>query len=319
MRVFPFNEKGVSEDEFANTVLKMDVLPQHKSSDTYGEFTEFKNHYGQVIGKKYEENGHYDGDTPIREPQYMVMGEHMSMVYDYRKKLRETTVSANIKLIGSDINPRLKGMTANISDWFTQVSPIQIKNVLAKGLDNPEFIQDVIRYISNGGDKEDNAYIKIILDHVDSYPDVELRVSIDKENVLNWLKAHRPNDVEFVTSDKDLGYVQATLIPDDDLSGVEFNAAHWLAHATAKEIQDLADTGFQRSRAADILAYFAEENGTLEEINNVKNVFSEMADQHDQDENAGGFEVEVDEEQAIAWLEQHRPEVAAIISSNAPR
>ena len=92
--------------------------------------------------------------------------------------------------------------------------------------------------------------------------------------------------------------VQATLDSDDATYTVKFDAAKWFEQASDEEILDLYKIGWSGDYEADEVAHFVED-----EDKEVKEFFS-YCDRKDT-----GFEVSVNEYEALRWLHANRPKV----------
>jgi hypothetical protein len=77
-----------------------------------------------------------------------------------------------------------------------------------------------------------------------------------------------------------------------DIEEVEFNAVRWFERASAEEIQSLAGEGWNCCYEADRIAYDSQD------------LYPELAAIL-----VSGFNVSVDEQQAVAWLSKHRPDI----------
>lgn len=94
--------------------------------------------------------------------------------------------------------------------------------------------------------------------------------------------------------------VIATIHSDDHRLKAEFDCAPWLAAATDEEIADLWASDWSSCRAADRVAL--DIRPMPPEVNKLFD-YCALADE--------GYEVSVNEDQAIAWLRRNRPAVAA--------
>jgi|ERR1035441_4437114 hypothetical protein len=112
------------------------------------------------------------------------------------------------------------------------------------------------------------------------------------------------NEVEDVSAADELRETQsgpvviARIISDDKVCETGFHANRWLGQASEEEIQDLAQSGWGGSLAADYVGQFMESRDI-----NVENVLEHSR------KLKTGFEVYVDEIAARRWLAAHRPEL----------
>ena len=84
---------------------------------------------------------------------------------------------------------------------------------------------------------------------------------------------------------------------------VEFDAGPWLYQASEQQIVELATIGWSGGYAADAVAlYFEDENVDIANL-------MAFCRSTQGTRNPMGFECSVDEEQAVKWLEQRRPEI----------
>lgn len=101
--------------------------------------------------------------------------------------------------------------------------------------------------------------------------------------------------------------VVATAWSDDKRVEVTFDAADWFAHASDDDIVELADDSWGCAYSADRVAQHFEET-TTKPLFDYLDVAGPMADG-----DPVGFECDVSEEQALAWiadyLAPHRPEL----------
>lgn len=110
------------------------------------------------------------------------------------------------------------------------------------------------------------------------------------------------------SAQKDTGLsnsIRAEVHSDDYRYQVEFDATKWFEQASDKEIMGLAQCGWGGDYAADAVAEYFED--TLEEIAQLMNYCCATTGSRE----PVGFEVKVNCDDAIAWLEQHRPDVWA--------
>ena len=94
--------------------------------------------------------------------------------------------------------------------------------------------------------------------------------------------------------------VQAEVHNDSQTTKVEFDAAPWFAQASDKEILDLAGIGWRGDYASDAVAlHFESSDDDIADLLNFCRATMNTRDPQ-------GFECSVDEDQALAWLKQHR-------------
>lgn len=93
--------------------------------------------------------------------------------------------------------------------------------------------------------------------------------------------------------------IRAETHTDDRTFEIDFDATPWFEQATPQEIVDLLNCDWGGGYAADAVAEFF--NGTNQEITNMFHYIYSLkgADV--------GFECHVDEDDAVAWLDQNRP------------
>ncbi len=94
--------------------------------------------------------------------------------------------------------------------------------------------------------------------------------------------------------------IAAKVWSDDHNMEAEFNAAGWFAKANDEEVITLADTGWRGDSVSDSVAEHASAHGS--EVRAVFDYVGSLPKKLDI-----GFECEVDEDNAMAWLAQHRP------------
>lgn len=105
--------------------------------------------------------------------------------------------------------------------------------------------------------------------------------------------------------------VTAVICSDRRTVDATFDASHWLAAASDEAIQSLALSDWT-GEPADALAYFEEGRGEESVIAVLCWCGKSMDLPQDMHE---GFTVTVDEDEAMAWLERHRPAVKAAIDA----
>jgi hypothetical protein len=94
--------------------------------------------------------------------------------------------------------------------------------------------------------------------------------------------------------------------PSADRSSVAFNAASWFLGATDGQIVELASIGWSRGEAADRVAQNLPGGSKTRAIIVIL-------------QNPRGFEVTVNEDEALLWLDDHRPKLAKKIRSMVGR
>lgn len=105
--------------------------------------------------------------------------------------------------------------------------------------------------------------------------------------------------------------VSACITSDRRTVDAKFDASHWLAAATDEAIETLAAADWS-GESADALAYFEEGRGDDSVIAVLAWCGKSMDLPQDMQE---GFTVTVNESEAMAWLERHRPMVKAAIDA----
>lgn len=100
--------------------------------------------------------------------------------------------------------------------------------------------------------------------------------------------------------------VSAKVHDDAYVNEVEFDAAPWFAQASDDEIIELHDIQWRNDEPADRVALFFEDS--TQEIADIMTFCRATA----RTASPIGFECEVDDEAAMAWLKQHRPGLWAI-------
>lgn len=105
--------------------------------------------------------------------------------------------------------------------------------------------------------------------------------------------------------------VSACITSDRRTVDAKFDASHWLAAASAEAVETLAAADWT-GEAAEALAYFEEGRGDDSVIAVLSWCGKSMDLPQDMQE---GFTVTVDEAEAMAWLERHRPSVKAVIDA----
>ncbi len=99
--------------------------------------------------------------------------------------------------------------------------------------------------------------------------------------------------------------VKATVHTDDYVHDVSFDAAGWFAQASDEEISALRAIGWKNEQEADWVAELFD--GTHPEVTELFRYLAKMQGRR----NAPGFECEVDEGDAVAWVRANRPALAA--------
>jgi hypothetical protein len=92
--------------------------------------------------------------------------------------------------------------------------------------------------------------------------------------------------------------IRATMTSDDDAYVVRFDASDWFEHASEEDVRALAGVGWMRDYEADVVAkhFDRPQNPTMRE-----------AFRHIRGGRVG-FEVEVNDRDALEWLKKFRPE-----------
>lgn len=98
--------------------------------------------------------------------------------------------------------------------------------------------------------------------------------------------------------------IPAEVHTDDHSIKIEFDAVTWFEQASDKEIVDLANCNWRGDYPADAVAQ--DSMAWRKDIDRVFNHFNP-------DKNLGGFECSVNEEKAVGWLQENKPEIAKII------
>ena len=100
--------------------------------------------------------------------------------------------------------------------------------------------------------------------------------------------------------------IKARTYPDDHALEIDFDATPYLQNASIEDLQKLIACGFGGDYPADQVAI------TLSDTNEqIAAMFTYLEARNKASRKSIGFEVHVDEDQAIAWLAQHRPEALA--------
>lgn len=106
------------------------------------------------------------------------------------------------------------------------------------------------------------------------------------------------------------GKIEARAWSDDQRIIVDFNAAPWFYMAKPNEVVKLAESGWSRSEPADQVAL-----GMKKFNDKIDFLFKyiERVDRHVVHGDTVGFEVEVNEEQAMAWMKEHHPHMLKVV------
>lgn len=109
-------------------------------------------------------------------------------------------------------------------------------------------------------------------------------------------------------------HVSAEIHSDDHVFTANFCATEFFEHASEPELLALAECGWRGDYAADAVALFMEDKDT-----EVAFVLASVRERQDAgfDGDYSGFEVSVDEEEAMAWLKAKRPAVANMLAVEA--
>jgi hypothetical protein len=106
--------------------------------------------------------------------------------------------------------------------------------------------------------------------------------------------------------------IKAEVHTDCRTAEAKFDATHWFEQATDNEILDLADCGWGGDFASDAVAEYYNDTASdpaVEEVFKVLHILRRKEDI--------GFECNVDETDALAWVKEHRPWLHAIIVEQA--
>jgi hypothetical protein len=104
--------------------------------------------------------------------------------------------------------------------------------------------------------------------------------------------------------------VRAEVHSDDHVAKANFDAAEWFRQASDREIIDLSNAGWSGDYPADAVAEWMRERSQ-----DVDRVFAYIEGaRSDIPKNLSGFEVSVDEGDAILWLKSNRPELYMSLS-----
>lgn len=100
------------------------------------------------------------------------------------------------------------------------------------------------------------------------------------------------------------GAIFATAWSDDRVIEIEFDARPWFWTAETEEIVDLAKCGWRGSEPSDQVAmYMAEQHDGLADLFK----YLELVNNRGSVRETVGFECSVNEDEAVQWLEKHRP------------
>ena len=97
--------------------------------------------------------------------------------------------------------------------------------------------------------------------------------------------------------------ISARTYSDDRVYRIDFDATPWFEQASPAERRALRDCGWGGDYPADRVAEWFDAAGTVPEI---YDMFRYIENQMGKPGETG-FECRVDEDEAVAWLEQHRP------------
>lgn len=97
--------------------------------------------------------------------------------------------------------------------------------------------------------------------------------------------------------------VTAIFKSDDGAYEVHFDASTWLSKIESKDMGELFDCDFSSNYVCDRIAYFCADNDVR-----LKAAISYVEDKH-QEDGETGFEVSLDREAAISFLQKNKPEV----------
>jgi hypothetical protein len=114
--------------------------------------------------------------------------------------------------------------------------------------------------------------------------------------------ARHPRWESYLDDEPVIDHIEAEVHSDDRHYEVPFNAVPWFASATSQELADLKAEEWMNAEIADQVALAVEETDTK-----VADLFRYVRTAN-LPEDLSGFEVSVDEDSAMKWLEEHRPE-----------
>ena len=100
--------------------------------------------------------------------------------------------------------------------------------------------------------------------------------------------------------------IRATCYSDDHKVTVKFDALAWFQQATADNIKQLAECGWGGDYPGDWVAEFFADDAT-------EAVYEYIAFRQKYDDGCG-YECHIDANDAKAWLQANRPDVAAILA-----
>jgi hypothetical protein len=106
------------------------------------------------------------------------------------------------------------------------------------------------------------------------------------------------------------GAIRAVAWDDHHVYEVDFDAQRWFTQASDNEILALAAAGWGRAEAADRVALFFEAEPPVSDVFTFVHAMNGRRD-------APGFECDVDDEDAMDWLDVHRPELARKVRDGA--
>jgi hypothetical protein len=109
--------------------------------------------------------------------------------------------------------------------------------------------------------------------------------------------------------------IRAEAHSDDHIQEVEFDASPWFRQASDQEILDLAACDWGGDYPADGVAEFMSgQNPDLDALFGYLHSIHNLRSKTD----CCGFECHVNSDDAIAWLKQHRPALAALLDEETP-
>lgn len=109
--------------------------------------------------------------------------------------------------------------------------------------------------------------------------------------------------------------IQAEAHSDDRVFEVPFDAAPWFETASDEDVTELAACGWGGDYPADKVATEMLDDGIGDDTEELGHMFAYI-NAKNKVRVTVGFEVSVSEEDAMRWLDEHRPELAALIRQN---
>jgi hypothetical protein len=105
--------------------------------------------------------------------------------------------------------------------------------------------------------------------------------------------------------------ISAEAHSDDRVFEVDFDATPWFATATDEQITELAACGWANDYPADAVVNDLIDHGIGETTDDLTHMMAYVTRKKDM-----GFECSVEEDEAMAWLDANKPELAATIREN---